>query len=62
LNKPTNIKQAIGIIAYLGGYLNRKNDPPPGHQILWKGYSAFQFIKYGFMLAKQSNIEYMELG
>lgn len=41
LNKPINIKQATDVIAYLDGYLNRKNDPPPGHQILWKEYLSF---------------------
>ena len=25
-------------LARLGGYLNRNNDPPPGHQKIWEGY------------------------
>ncbi len=25
------------LVAMLGGYLNRRNDPPPGHQIQWDG-------------------------
>lgn len=32
------IKQAIIAIACLGGYLNRKNDPPPGATVLWRGW------------------------
>ncbi|MCK5369862.1 MAG: hypothetical protein KAQ62_14980 [Cyclobacteriaceae bacterium] len=38
------------MVAKLGGYLNRKNDPPPGHQILWHGYSCLQDICLGFEL------------
>jgi hypothetical protein len=29
-DNPMTVKQAIVAIACLGGYLNRKNDPPPG--------------------------------
>ena len=28
-----------GPVARLGGYLNRKNDGPPGHQVVWEGYA-----------------------
>ena len=62
LKIPTNIKEATDIIAQLGGHLNRKNDPPPGHQTFWKGYTAFEYIKFGFMLQIQSYIEHMEFG
>jgi len=62
LKIPTNIKQATDIIASLGGYLNRKNDPPPGHQVFWKGYPAFEYIKYGYMLRMQSDIEGVGFG
>ena len=30
---------ALLLIARLGGYLNRKNDPAPGHQVVWEGYA-----------------------
>ena len=32
---------AIMLITLLGGYLNRKNDAPPGHQVVWEGYTRF---------------------
>jgi len=36
--KPLNVRNAIIAIACLGGYLNRKNDPPPGPTALWRGW------------------------
>ena len=38
----TNLYNAIIIIARLGGYLDRNNDPPPGYEVFWKGYEFFQ--------------------
>lgn len=32
-----SIAQAVRWIARLGGYLDRKNDPPPGAEVLWRG-------------------------
>ena len=37
---PNNLGSAMLIMAILDGYLNRKNDPPPGHKIIWTGYTA----------------------
>jgi len=42
--------EAVQLVAKIGGYLGRKNDPPPGHQILWQGYAALQFMCMGFVL------------
>ncbi|MCY4152770.1 MAG: IS4 family transposase [Aestuariivita sp.] len=33
-----SLGEAVLLIARLGGYLNRKNDAPPGHQVVWNGY------------------------
>lgn len=33
--EPT-LKEMIDLVAELGGYLGRKNDPPPGPQCLWQ--------------------------
>jgi hypothetical protein len=41
---------AVLVVARIGGYLGRKNDPPPGHQILWQGYAALQFMCMGLAL------------
>ena len=39
LNKnKLNANQAVLAIACLGGYLNRKNDPPPGTIVIWRGW------------------------
>jgi hypothetical protein len=41
---------AVKLVAKLGGYLGRKNDPPPGHQIIWQGYTVLEFMSKGFAL------------
>jgi|TARA_B100000959_G_C14688089_1_gene503510 hypothetical protein len=40
----------VSLVARIGGYLGRQRDPPPGHQILWHGYTQFQFMCMGFAL------------
>jgi hypothetical protein len=37
-SKPLTIRQAVTAIACLGGYLNRKNDRPPGAIVIWRGW------------------------
>jgi hypothetical protein len=32
-----NLSECVSAIARLGGYLNRKSDPPPGSIVLWRG-------------------------
>jgi len=39
----------------LGGYLNRKNDPPPGNTIIWRGLNQLHELKRGFLLANVGN-------
>ena len=39
LPPPDNLGRAVLILAMLGGYLNRKRDPPPGYAKLWEGYT-----------------------
>jgi len=41
---------AVRMVADLGGHLGRKNDPPPGHQIMWRGYAVLQHMCLGFSL------------
>ena len=36
-DKPPSMHDVVRWIAKLGGYLGRKQDPPPGTQVLWKG-------------------------
>jgi Transposase DNA-binding/Transposase Tn5 dimerisation domain len=40
-------------IARFGGYLDRKSDPPPGWQTLWKGWIYIQAVLQGVSLARQ---------
>ena len=39
-------------IARFGGYLDRKSDPPPGWQTLWKGWIYIQTVLEGVHLAR----------
>lgn len=40
LGAPDNLDRAVLIMAMMGGYLNRKNDPPPGYEKIWEGYTC----------------------
>jgi hypothetical protein len=40
------LAEAVRVLAKIGGYLGRNNDPPPGHKLIWQGYSEFQFILF----------------
>lgn len=46
------IAEAVLWIAQLGGYLARKNDPPPGTQVLWRGLHHLHDMTQTWQLAK----------
>lgn len=50
MKPPELLGEAVKLVAKIGGYLGRNNDPPPGHQLLWQGYAEFQFMCMGFAL------------
>ena len=50
MKPPTLLGDAVTLVAKIGGYLARNNDPPPGHQLLWHGYREFQLMCLGFAL------------
>jgi len=50
LKPPLLLGEAVRVVAKIGGYLGRNSDPPPGHQLLWRGYTEFQFMCLGFAL------------
>ncbi|MGV6802963.1 MAG: IS4 family transposase [Ruegeria sp.] len=52
MKPPTLLGDAVRLVATIGGYLNRKNDPPPGHQLLWLGYTALQYMCAGYSLTE----------
>lgn len=47
------IHEFIWAMARLGGHQNRKNDHPPGWQILWRGWSELQAMLCGADVVKQ---------
>ena len=55
LTSPVRLGDAVRLVASLGGYIGRNGDPPPGHQLLWQGYTALQFMCMGFALFDDVN-------
>ena len=50
LAPPGCLGDAVKLVARMGGYLNRSGDLPPGHQVMWYGYSILQIMCEGFEL------------
>ena len=50
LTPPSSLYDTVRLVARLGGYLGRTNDPEPGHQLLWQGYRQLQLMCEGFAL------------
>ena len=53
LPAPRNLAGAVLLVAVLGGYQNRKHDPPPGHQIMWRGYERMSLATLGYRIAER---------
>ncbi len=51
-SKPPTLQEMIIYIAKLGGYLNRKGDPPPGPKAMWIGIQKMHAMTVGFELSK----------
>jgi len=45
-----HLSGAVEQVARMGGYLARTHDPPPGHQLMWRGYLHLQRLCEGFAL------------
>lgn len=41
---PQTLGQGVLVVARLGGYMMRKHDPPPGAEVLWRGYKEISVI------------------
>ncbi len=52
-DKPPSLSEFVIMIARLGGYLNRKNDPPPGPTVMWKGMTKMHTFKEAWELFGQ---------
>ena len=50
LQPPTQLSAAVLLVAKLGGYLGRQRDPPPGHQLMWQGYTTLRDMCRGAAL------------
>ncbi len=48
---PQNLGAGVVTMAMLAGYLNRKNDPPPGYKKIWEGYSMLTTMARTYDLA-----------
>jgi len=47
---PSTLRDTVRLVASIGGYLGRKSDPEPGHQLMWQGYLQLQLMCEGFAL------------
>jgi hypothetical protein len=53
LENPPPLREAIRMVAQLGGFLGRKGDGEPGAQTLWRGLQRLDDIVIGFSVALQ---------
>jgi hypothetical protein len=44
------VSSCVCLLARLGGYLARANDPPPGNTVIWRGLSRLVDISFGISL------------
>jgi hypothetical protein len=49
-SRPPTLKEAVRMIAMLGGFLGRKGDGEPGIQTVWKGLSRLSDITTGWLI------------
>lgn len=47
---PKSLGEAVILVARIGGYMNRNNDPPPGHELMWYGYQNLTLMCMGYEL------------
>ena len=51
--------RAVRLVARLGGYRARKQDPGPGHQIMWRGYERLTGATLGHEIGFESGENYV---
>jgi len=49
-NEPPTLREAVRMIAKLGGFLGRKSDGEPGTTTLWRGLLRLSFIMIGYRM------------
>ncbi len=50
MKSPDNVGNAVRLVASLAGYLGRKHDGSPGHQVIWHGFAYLQLMCEGYLL------------
>ena len=48
LPPPTTLGAAVFLVSKIGGYMARKSDPPPGSEIMWRGYADLRTMCLGY--------------
>ena len=51
--RPQTVSRYLTKLAKLGGYLARKNDPPPGNTVIWRGLTRLTDIVIGLRIARE---------
>jgi len=59
---PLLLGEAVILVARLGGYLARSNDSPPGHEVMWQGYSSLQLMSEGYALRDAQDLSASLMG
>lgn len=57
-SQPPTLREAVRMIASLGGFLGRKRDGEPGPQTLWRGIRRLADITQGWLLAQKQTIHH----
>ena len=55
LPPPDTLGAAVRLVALLGGHQNRKHDPVPGNQIMWRGQERLSMATLGHRIAGRRN-------
>ena len=57
LNLPSQLGEAVRLVARIGGYLGRNQDAPPGHELIWQGL-GYPFNRTGCGVAVGDHYQY----
>ena len=52
---PPTLREAVRLVARLGGFLNRRGDGEPGVKCLWRGWRELQAMAKGYRLGLQGS-------
>jgi hypothetical protein len=50
---PPSLRETLGLVARLGGFLGRRGDGVPGTRVIWRGLSRLEDLLLGYRLARQ---------